>query len=124
MGETDQTEGTKPLVVPSHTPEEIGEYSLVERSDEQAVWRTTWDAIAGKYKSEMKVFPQYGGWRVKYHYNINMAKDRPGGYRYIDNTGSRATYDERERAEQRAVNVLETKAETGNWPWQIRGGSV
>lgn len=104
---------TAPLIVPEQLPGTIGEYELVERSDDKTVWRKTWTAIAGEYKTEMKVFQQYGGWRIKRHYNINMTNGRPGGYRYFDKSSERATFDNRQQAEDRAVGLLERESEVG-----------
>jgi len=100
-----------PLTVPDHIPRSLGEYELVERSEEQTVWRRTWTAIAGEYKTEILVFQQYGGWRVKRHYNQNMKKGRPGGYRYVDKSEERATFDDRREAELRAVEVLKERVD-------------
>lgn len=95
-----------PLIVPEHLPQSVGEFELAEVSDEKTVWRKTWAAIAGDYKTEMIVFPQYSGWRVKYHHSINMTNGRPGGYWYYDKSDGRATFEDRREAEQEAITQL------------------
>lgn len=100
-----------PLLIPEHLTRSLGEFELVERSDEKTVWRRTWTAIAGEYKTEILVFQQYGGWRVKRHYNQNLTNGRPGGYRYIDKSEDRATFEDRREAELRAAEVLRERVD-------------
>lgn len=95
-------------------PEVTGEFRLVETSDEQTVWRRVRTPQIGERKDEVLVFQQYGGWRVKRRYNVGVSDNAVGGYRYIDASDARATFDERREAERQAVEELGEITDGGN----------
>lgn len=109
-GPESEPEREEPDAIESARLPEFGRFDLVEDSDEQTVWRRTRSVPAGEYKCEMRVFEQFGGWRVKYRYNVGInGTDSAGGYREYDASDSRATFEDRDSAEDRAIEILSEK---------------